>query len=341
MIGTYHQIANTSLKCHFFQWTFCSIRFPFIYISFLFIVYYTLSLCLNDDNIVNITFDVGATGNTPSSIRPTNPTPGVAVGRTSPTTVRPAAPTPVHAVTKMQPTRPEAPTPNQEREETKATLLTSSSSQSYRAVSNERFTKVEDPVRRKVFTAPIAGATPSGVDNLLQLRGFILKPEAADFGFLKEGNTYSLIISLRNTGHDTCRFKVKQPPASTGIRILYKPGPVAAGMKSEIKIQIFALLSDAVDGVAGVKHELEIITETHVLYLPITAVVLSQEAYLERVPSSVMKNPNVRLISTESPVLTKPRRIYEQSKPNLPASLPIKAPTPPPKAKNKEAVVAN
>lgn len=283
----------------------------------------------------------GVTGNTPSSIRPTNPTPGVAGGRTSPTVVRPAAPTPVHGVTKVQPERPEAPTPNQEREDTKATLITTSSSQSYRAVSNEKFTKVEDPVRRKVFTAPIAGATPSGVENLLQLRGFILQPEAADFGFLKEGNTYNLNISLRNTGHDTCRFKVKQPLPSTGLRILYKPGPVAAGMKSEINIQIFALLSDAVDGVASVKHELEIITETHVLYLPITAVVLSQEAYLERVPPSVKKNPNVRLISSESPVLTKPRRVYEQSKPNLPASLPIKAPTPPPKAKNKEAVVAN
>jgi len=58
-------------------------------------------------------------------------------------------------------------------------------------------------------------------------RGFILLPEEVVFGVLQEGCTYDNIVTLRNTGVDTCRYKIKQPPPSTGLRIHYTPGPVS------------------------------------------------------------------------------------------------------------------
>ena len=59
------------------------------------------------------------------------------------------------------------------------------------------------------------------------MRGFQLLPRNVDFGVLKEGNTYSFPVQLKNTGVDTCRFKVQQPPPSTGLKISYQHGPVS------------------------------------------------------------------------------------------------------------------
>ena len=85
---------------------------------------------------------------------------------------------------------------------------------------------MEDPVRRQVYTSSVAGATENGANTLAGMRGFELLPKRVDFGLLKEGNTYSFVVYMKNTGIDTCRFKIKQPPPSTGLKIIYKPGPV-------------------------------------------------------------------------------------------------------------------
>lgn len=64
------------------------------------------------------------------------------------------------------------------------------------------------------------------------MRGLICQPEQVNFGVLKEGSTYAYNIFLRNTGVDTCRFKVTQPPPATGLRVLYQPGPVRLLIKT-------------------------------------------------------------------------------------------------------------
>lgn len=84
---------------------------------------------------------------------------------------------------------------------------------------------VEEPVRRQVKTASVAGAVKP--ESTSQLRGFLLLPDTVDFGILKEGMSYSQTVMLKNVGIDTCRFKIKQPPPSTGLRVLYNPGPVS------------------------------------------------------------------------------------------------------------------
>ena len=82
-------------------------------------------------------------------------------------------------------------------------------------------------MRRKVNTSSVASAHLKMAKNLQDLRGFELLLDSVDFGVLKEGNTYGFSVLLKNIGVDTCRFKVTQPPPSTGLRVLFKPGPVS------------------------------------------------------------------------------------------------------------------
>ena len=55
-------------------------------------------------------------------------------------------------------------------------------------------------------------------------------PSEVDFGQLKEGCMYAAVVNIKNVGIDTCHFKVKPPPPSTGIKIFYTPGPVSCVM---------------------------------------------------------------------------------------------------------------
>ena len=89
-----------------------------------------------------------------------------------------------------------------------------------------QFMEVEDPVRRRIHTVSVTGGDPVSQDRVANLRGFELLPPRISFGMLKEGCTYLHSVLLKNIGIDSCRFKVKQPPPSTGLRVLYKPGPV-------------------------------------------------------------------------------------------------------------------
>lgn len=55
---------------------------------------------------------------------------------------------------------------------------------------------------------------------------------------------------------------------------------VAAGMKTEIKVEIFAMaIGSSSNGVGTVEHLLEITTETSILQLPIQASILTTTLY--------------------------------------------------------------
>ena len=73
------------------------------------------------------------------------------------------------------------------------------------------------------------------------MRGFLLQPEQVDFGVLREGCTYAFTVVLRNTGIDSCRFKIKQPPPSTGIKVVYTPGPVS--LCFDLLLKLYLLIS--------------------------------------------------------------------------------------------------
>ena len=91
----------------------------------------------------------------------------------------------------------------------------------------QQFMEVEEPVRRRVQTVSVTGGDQITKEKISGLRGFELLPSKVGFGVLKEGCTYQSTVRLKNTGIDSCRFKVKQPPPSTGFKVLCTPGPVS------------------------------------------------------------------------------------------------------------------
>ncbi|KAG5851573.1 hypothetical protein ANANG_G00053100 [Anguilla anguilla] len=118
---------------------------------------------------------------------------------------------------------------------------------------NQRFLSVEEPVRRKLLPAEV------------------------DFGVLREGYTYSVTVMMKNVGVDSCRFSVKQPPPATGLKVIYTPGPVAAGMKTDLQVELFAMATGLQDPEeeGAVSYYIQIHTETEILYLPASANILS------------------------------------------------------------------
>ncbi|XP_076077508.1 sperm-associated antigen 17-like isoform X7 [Mytilus galloprovincialis] len=183
------------------------------------------------------------------------------------------------------------------------------------AIPNNKFQMVEDPVKRKVKNSLTVGSSVRGQMELNQMKGLILLPQEVDFGVLKEGNTYSYTIHLKNTGVDSGRFKLKQPPPSTGLRVVYKPGPIAAGMKTELNLEIYAIAVgvEGESGVGSISHELEIVTETDVLFLPISATILTAYEFENREPNSPKggKSPGTKLVSLKPPAssgIIRPRR---------------------------------
>ncbi|XP_075293875.1 sperm-associated antigen 17 isoform X3 [Opisthocomus hoazin] len=134
--------------------------------------------------------------------------------------------------------------------------------------------KIEDPVAGKVNTSSLATTRQ-------HLSSFHLIPSRVMLGVLKEGCTYAAIVILKNAGVNFSRFRVKQPPPHTGLRVMYTPGPVAAGLHVELEIEIFAMVigGEDTDGLQEVSHDIEILTETETLLLPVRATVLSSDIY--------------------------------------------------------------
>ncbi|NWV76810.1 SPG17 protein, partial [Dasyornis broadbenti] len=126
--------------------------------------------------------------------------------------------------------------------------------------------KIEDPVAGKVSTSSLA--------TRQDLTGFYLIPPRVTFGVLKEGCTYATTVIIKNIGVNFSRFRVKQPPPHTGLRVMYTPGPVA-GLQVELEIEIFAMVTGGKDiGLEEVSHDIEILTETETLLLPVKANIL-------------------------------------------------------------------
>ncbi|XP_067566400.1 sperm-associated antigen 17 [Pseudorca crassidens] len=166
--------------------------------------------------------------------------------------------------------------------------------------------KVQDSVAGRVKTSSIASAAINNVNS--SPFGFHLLPPSVSFGVLEEGHTYATTVKLKNVGVDFCRFRVKQPPPSTGLKVTYKPGPVAAGLQAELKVELFAMAfgEDGAKGSAHIFHNIEIMTEHDVLFLPVEATVLTSSNYDKRPKDFPQgkENPMVQKISTAaSPAL--------------------------------------
>ncbi|NWU75924.1 SPG17 protein, partial [Onychorhynchus coronatus] len=129
--------------------------------------------------------------------------------------------------------------------------------------------KIEDPVAGKIKSSSLATTRQD-------LNGFHLIPPRVTFGVLKEGCTYATTVIMKNVGVNFSRFRVKQPPPCTGLRVMYTPGPVAAGLEVELEIEILARVIEGkgTGGLVEVSHDIEILTETDTLLLPVKANIL-------------------------------------------------------------------
>ncbi|XP_024143545.1 sperm-associated antigen 17 isoform X2 [Oryzias melastigma] len=134
-----------------------------------------------------------------------------------------------------------------------------------------QFLTVEEPVRRKCRTASLA-------DPEATIRGFQLLPWSVDFGVVEAGTLSTAAVFMKNVGVDTCRFHVKQPPLATGLRVFYNPGLVAAGLQTELKVQLFAMSSPQTETEPKkyISQDIIIHTETDILYLPVTAIIVPE-----------------------------------------------------------------
>ncbi|XP_044129987.1 sperm-associated antigen 17 [Bufo gargarizans] len=164
------------------------------------------------------------------------------------------------------------------------------------SVPNTKFPAVEDPMRCGMRPAPISA--PAHGRGKHMPRGFHLTPSVVQFGVLREGYTYSTSVTMKNIGVDFCRFRVKQPPPGTGLRVTYTPGPVAAGMQTRLDVELFAMAVglEGPEGAADCSHCIEVQNEVETLYLPVTATILTEDVYESGTPHRL--GPGVRLVST-------------------------------------------
>ncbi|CAF1242202.1 unnamed protein product [Didymodactylos carnosus] len=165
---------------------------------------------------------------------------------------------------------------------------------------------MEEPVKTRSNNASI-GVAYLNNRPLRERRGCELYPDRIDFGA-----TYSTNIEIKNVGIDSCRFRIRQPPLGTGLRVIFQPGTLAAGMKRPITIELYALISNNNkqlannygNGLSQLDQKVEIITETNIIYLPIHAKIASEEQFdtmfVDNDETAGMNKPSITLIARRS-----------------------------------------
>ncbi|XP_053313303.1 sperm-associated antigen 17 [Spea bombifrons] len=183
----------------------------------------------------------------------------------------------------------------------KVLLPTSIRSAKPPSVPRAKLSLAEDPVRCSGNS--LSGSAPTSRGTKRLPGGFHLFPAAVQFGVLCEGFTYATAVTVKNVGVDFSRFHVKRPSPSSGLRVTYTPGPVAAGMETKLELELFAMAVglEGAEGEAEWSHCVELHTELESLFLPLTATVLTQKVYESRSEKELAKgrSPGVRLVSTE------------------------------------------
>ncbi|XP_027134091.1 sperm-associated antigen 17-like [Larimichthys crocea] len=198
---------------------------------------------------------------------------------------------------------------------TKVRLPTSILSSKPCSVPNQQFLSVEEPVRRKCRTISLT-------DPNVIARGFQLLPSSVDFGTLQEGTSSAITVRMKNVGVDTCRFQVKQPPPATGLRVIYNPGPVAAGLHVELRVELFAMSAVQAGEVEqkNISQDIIIHTETDILYVPVTATILPERLYdiwlKDRTGSHNKKGSRVRQLSSSLPCGKRDRTVPHTTPPD-------------------------
>ncbi|KAI4549114.1 hypothetical protein MG293_001444 [Ovis ammon polii] len=151
---------------------------------------------------------------------------------------------------------------------------------------SQPLTKTQDSVGGRVRTSSVASAAINNINS--SPFGFHLLPPVVKFGVLEEGHTYATTVKLKNVGLH-CAFQV------------------AAGLQADLRVELFAMAvgEDGTKGLAHISHNIEIMTEHDVLFLPSLMgilPVLTSSNYDKRPKDFPQgkENPTVQRISTIS-----------------------------------------
>ena len=176
-----------------------------------------------------------------------------------------------------------------------------------------RYTAEDTPVRRKIKTSSSVfqdkvvrsrgSGGPSGylpAEVMQNAAKFVVTPSNINMGRLCEGCRYKIVASVKNTGSDTSRFRLtRRNQKNRGdnskfdggadstihqLRVVYRAGPLAAGMHARLELEIKA------KGVGVVEDHFEIVTEHQILKIPVTCEIVTPLAHDPRHVSSGVKH---------------------------------------------------
>ena len=168
-------------------------------------------------------------------------------------------------------------------------------------VKLNRYNADDDEVRRKQNTSStfsqnkVLKSRGSGgprdyipAEILQNAPGFEVDPQFVKLGRLCVGCLYRTVVSVMNVGNDTSRFRLtrRNQPAEDNakydggrdsnvhkLRVLYRAGPLAAGMHAKLEIEFAAL------NIGEVSDHFELVTEHQVIRVPIEAEIVASLAH--------------------------------------------------------------
>ena len=125
--------------------------------------------------------------------------------------------------------------------------------------------------------------------------GFDVQPERLMVGDLCSGGIYKCSLTVTNKGHSLGRFRVAQRGKASAavsnepgcdslshrMRVVYKPGALAAGMKRKLEVEIAALgLQEG--GSFDVDDYVEVVANDQVLRVPVYGKVVDATKHDQR-----------------------------------------------------------
>ena len=139
-------------------------------------------------------------------------------------------------------------------------------------------------------------------------RAFNVMPSTLKFGFLKTGQAYELIITMKNEDSVAHRIVLKPFSDKRVTAQLAEMGPVAPGMIKKVIVTINSLEE------GSLKENLQIVTKTDIYKIPVEATILSPENYeREMLEQAALKGKSI----TNSRVREKLNASIQKSRLNL------------------------
>lgn len=105
-------------------------------------------------------------------------------------------------------------------------------------------------------------------------RNLLVTPGEVNFGTVKEGGNYEIVVTMKNEDSQMMRISIRQP-RDTSVKVKFSPKPLAMGMELKLHVELTASPCGTIDS------SFTINAKSQKYHLPITAVIISEEAWNE------------------------------------------------------------